>query len=120
MHQLHAALELEPLPPDRGEILLELQGLSLELILRIDAELAVIGVEAEIGEKESRDRRYDQTAGISVLVLAGPHGALLARRAFKLDRHAALSLCLRIGFIRKPLRTFRPDALVSAMLADLA
>lgn len=32
----------------------------------------------------------------------------LARRASKLERHAALSLCSRIGFIRKPLRIFRP------------
>src|SRR5262249_14516575 len=35
----------------------------------------------------------------------------LERPAFKLDRRAALSLCLSIGFIRKPLRSFRFDAL---------
>jgi soluble lytic murein transglycosylase-like protein len=31
--------------------------------------------------------------------------SLLERRAFKLDRHAAPSYCLRIGFIRKPLHS---------------
>src|SRR5882724_10004846 len=33
-------------------------------------------------------------------------GAAARRCTFKYNRYAALSLCLRIGFIRKPLRTF--------------
>jgi|EndMetStandDraft_9_1072997.scaffolds.fasta_scaffold32911_2 hypothetical protein len=35
----------------------------------------------------------------------------LERRALNRDRGAALSFCFSIGFIRKPLRTFRSDAL---------
>ena len=36
------------------------------------------------------------------------------RRAFKLNRSALLKLSHRIGFVRKPLRTFRSDALALA------
>jgi hypothetical protein len=44
---------------------------------------------------------------------AGPTRSL-ERQALNRDRGAALSLCLSIGFIRKPLRTFRSDALIAA------
>jgi hypothetical protein len=58
------------------------------------------------------------SAGVPILEFAGARYqneanfeiAILERRASKLDRHAALSLCFRIGSIRKPLRTFRSDA----------
>jgi hypothetical protein len=43
----------------------------------------------------------------------------LERRAFNRDRGVAPSLCFSIGFIRKPVPTFRSDALAAAGLALL-
>jgi hypothetical protein len=40
---------------------------------------------------------------------------ILKHRTFKLNRSALLKLLHRIGFVRKPLRTFRSDALALAV-----
>ena len=55
MQKLHPPLELDALRPGLGELGVELGRARLQLVLRIDAEFAVIGMEAEIGEEQRRD-----------------------------------------------------------------
>src|SRR3954452_1541518 len=75
VQELHAPLHLQPIRLDPGKLTVELGRLRIELILRVDAEFAMIGMKAEIGEEQHRDHRNDQLAGVAVLVMTGPHEA---------------------------------------------
>jgi hypothetical protein len=62
--------------------------------------------------ESAKDGAANAKHSSAVPIVATARSALsLERRALEWDRDAVLSLCLRIGFIRKPMRTFRSDML---------
>ena len=72
--KLDAMLQKSALPAQALELGVKSGGPLLQPVLGVDAELALEGVESEIGKERNRDRRDDEGSGPSFLVLTCPHG----------------------------------------------
>src|SRR5690606_7583907 len=76
VQKAHALFKMDAPRLDGIQLSLQLSRASLHPVFRIDAVLAMVGMETEIAEHDHAERRYDQLAGISLLVLTGPHEAI--------------------------------------------
>ena len=73
----HTFLKRYPLGAHLVEFGLQHCGTGAQLVLRVDAEFAVVNVIAEIGQHRQGERRHDQAAGPAWAMLACPHLAIL-------------------------------------------